>query len=368
MDVFANILHRGAVEALAGSPIFARGERYFAEGRVRSLERTRGELRGVVDGTASYPCRIWVKGDSLAYHCECPYCQEDGAYCKHLVALALAWLGDGTRRSDTPAARRVLLHDRARVEAFLRHDVWLNIYQLGDLDDAFWPHTTWHARQQGGEVEALALLYTGLELPCLLALGADIAPLCQLLAEVAPLLPPRFYGHFTPGAEAAFEKTHRLEPHGRHLKMALCDPSRIADAAAQDAARLGPDDRDEVLAFYEASYPGHWFEPQLLDTGCYFGRRVDGKLVCVAGVHVYSPRQRVAALGNITTHPDQRGCGHARAVTARLCRHLADTTDHIGLNVKADNSAAIRCYESLGFEVAAEYDEQLATLAALPEQ
>lgn len=365
MDVFANILHRGAIEALAGSPVFARGERYFAEGRVKALKRGRGELRGVVDGTASYPCRIWVKGDSLAYHCECPYSLEEGAYCKHLVALALAWLA-GER--DKPAAppRRVLLHDRARVEAFLRRDVWLNLYQLGDLDDAFWPHTTWYAREQGDQVEALALLYTGLELPCLLALGADIAPLRQLLADAAPLLPPRFYGHFTPGVEGALEPTHHLEPHGRHLKMALRDTTHLADAVARDAALLGPADRDEVLAFYEASYPGHWFEPQLLDTGCYFGRRVKGRLVCVAGVHVYSPRQRVAALGNITTHPDHRGRGHARGVTARLCRHLADTTDHIGLNVEADNAAAIRCYESLGFETAAEYDEQMATLRGLP--
>lgn len=367
MDVFANILHRSAIEALAGSPIFARGERYFAEGRVKSLERTRGELRGVVDGTTSYRCRIWVKGDSLAYHCECPHSQEDGAYCKHLVALALAWLaGESEKPATTP--RRVLLHDRVQVESFLRRDVWLNLYQLGDLDDAFWPHTTWHARVEGGAISALALMYTGLTLPCLLALGADIAPLRELLADAAPLLPPRFYAHFTPGVEAALEGTHRLEPHGRHFKMALRTAARVAEAADPDAVALGPGDRDEVLAFYEASYPGHWFEPQLLDTGCYFGRRADGRLVCVAGVHVYSPRQRVAALGNIATHPDYRGRGHARAVTARLCRHLGESTDHIGLNVKADNAAAIRCYESLGFEVAAEYDERMATLAALPEQ
>ncbi len=365
MDVFANILHRSAIEALAGSPIFARGERYFAEARVRSMERTRGELRGVVDGTTSYRCRIWVKGDSLAYHCECPYSQEDGAYCKHLVALALSWLaGESDKPPATP--RRVQLHDRAQVEAFLRRDVWLNLYQLGDLDDAFWPHTTWYARVEGGAVSALALMYAGLTLPCLLALGADTAPLGELLRDAAPLLPPRFYGHFTPGVEIALGETHQLESRGRHLKMALRDTKRIADAADPEAIALGPGDRDEVLALYQASYPGHWFEPQLLDMGCYFGRRVDGRLVCVAGVHVYSPRQRVAALGNITTHPDHRGRGHARAVTARLCRRLVDSTDHIGLNVKADNAPAIRCYESLGFEVAAEYDERMATLRAAP--
>ncbi len=263
-------------------------------------------------------------------------------------------------------SRHVLLHDAKVAEAFLRRDVWLNIYQLGDLDEAFWPHTTWHARVEDGAVGALALLYTGLSLPCLLALGTNAVPLRELLADIAPLLPPRFYAHFTPGVETAFRETHRLESHARHRKMALRNTAHIEDAAARDAVQLGPADRDEVLAFYEASYPGHWFEPQLLDTGCYFGRSVDGQLVCVAGVHVHSPSRRVAALGNITTHPDQRGRGHARAVTARLCQHLAQSVDHIGLNVKADNAPAIRCYESLGFEVNAEYDERMLTLAALP--
>jgi len=66
-------------------------------------------------------------------------------------------------------------------------------------------------------------------------------------------LPPRFDGHFTPGVEAALERTRDLESHGRHLKMSLVNAAPIADAAARDAVPLGPADRDEVLAFYEAS-------------------------------------------------------------------------------------------------------------------
>ena len=40
-----------------------------------------------------------------------------------------------------------------------------------------------------------------------------------------------------------------------------------------------------------------------------------------------------------------------------------DIADHIGLNVKAANAAAVRCYRQVGFQVAGEYEEGLMTAA-----
>jgi ribosomal protein S18 acetylase RimI-like enzyme len=80
-------------------------------------------------------------------------------------------------------------------------------------------------------------------------------------------------------------------------------------------------------------------------------------LVSVAGVHVVSLHYRVAALGNITTRPALRGRGYARRVTAHLCQSLAQRVDHIGLNVKADNAAALACYRRLGFQTIGQYEE-----------
>jgi ribosomal protein S18 acetylase RimI-like enzyme len=62
-------------------------------------------------------------------------------------------------------------------------------------------------------------------------------------------------------------------------------------------------------------------------------------------------------LGNIVTHPDYRGRGFAKAVIAALCQSLFERADNIGLNVKADNAAAITLYEKLGFEIIATYYE-----------
>ena len=72
-----------------------------------------------------------------------------------------------------------------------------------------------------------------------------------------------------------------------------------------------------------------------------------------------SAAYRVAALGNVATQPAHRGRGHAKAVTGTLCRHLMARADHIGLNVKADNAAALGCYRALGFEVCASYEETM---------
>ena len=97
----------------------------------------------------------------------------------------------------------------------------------------------------------------------------------------------------------------------------------------------------------------------MLETGQYLGLRRAGALVCVAGVHVYSPRYAVAALGNVTTDPRWRGQGLAGRAVAALCLRLQRECTTIGLNVHGDNAAAIACYRRLGFTEIASYDEYM---------
>lgn len=65
----------------------------------------------------------------------------------------------------------ICLCDKSRIEAFLRKNVYLHIYSIGDLDDFFWPDTAWYGWEQGSEIQAVALLYTASEDPTLLALS-----------------------------------------------------------------------------------------------------------------------------------------------------------------------------------------------------
>jgi ribosomal protein S18 acetylase RimI-like enzyme len=140
--------------------------------------------------------------------------------------------------------------------------------------------------------------------------------------------------------------------------MALARP--VAGAfpdAFPDVRRLTLADGDAAVAFYAAAYPGSYFEPSNLERGVYVATRDAHGLAAVAGTHVFSPALRVASLGNIATRPDARSRGHARRATAALCALLAPAVDLIGLNVRANNTAAIACYRAIGFELRHPYNE-----------
>ena len=258
----------------------------------------------------------------------------------------------------------VSLRGKGKIERFLRCDPYLHLYEIGDLDDLYFDHTTWYALQgdrkdrDGDEIRALALLYTGTSMPVVLCFEADPADAVRrLLPEIRDALPERFYAHLSPGVSDALADSHRIESHGTFLKMAWIDRGALDGVETAGVQALSANDISDLQTLYETSYPGHWFEPGMLSAGHYYGLRQDGELVCVAGVHVYSRRYRVAALGNIATHPRARGKGLARRVTAKLCRELAGSADWIGLNVKDDNAPAIACYERLGFRRWAVYEE-----------
>ena len=254
----------------------------------------------------------------------------------------------------------VCLHDKDMIETFLRGNVFLNLYSLGDLDDFFWPYTAWYALTDEACIRAIALIYTGGNLPCLHALGeydkSDYMK--ELLHFLVAILPRRFHAHLMLGTESILAERYYLKAHGRHERMALVDKSLLLNLDTSETVRLSVSDLDEIMRLFQEAYPGNFFDPKMLETEQYFGIRNSGGLVSAAGVHVYSTRYKVAALGNITTHPDNRGKGYGKMVTGRVCKSLLDDgIDHIGLNVKADNVGAIKCYEKLGFEIVDSYGE-----------
>jgi ribosomal protein S18 acetylase RimI-like enzyme len=264
--------------------------------------------------------------------------------------------------ADQGADMRVIsLHRKDQIEPFLRRNVFLNIYALGDLDEFFWPFTTWYALEDASEIRAILLLYAAYETPTLMALhDRPYEPMWELLKRARQLLPPRVYVHLSPGCREALGPEVIAESRGPHLKMALLQ-QRFTVPRTEAVVRLTHCDVQDLRKLYAVGYPANWFDPRQIDIG-YYGLRANGELVSAAGAHVYSPSQRVAALGNIVTHPEHRGKGYAAAVTARICSELSATVDHIGLNVKADNAAAIACYQRLGFRRVAEYEEATLTL------
>ena len=256
----------------------------------------------------------------------------------------------------------VELTDRDVIASFFRRRPAAHAYALGDLDDFFWPHTRWLAWEDAVGIAQIALLYDEPDPPVLLALAEPPdASMRDLLGTIAPQLPTSVYAHLSPGlVDVLGPRLMPATPPVEHRKLGLVDRARLREHVDGHVDPLGPEDVEEVVAFYDRAYPGTWFEPRMLETRRYVGIREDSNLVCVAGVHVWSPTWRVAALGNVATLPEARGRGLATAACAHLCRALlADGIDVIALNVRADNAAAIRSYERLGFERAADYVEVL---------
>lgn len=255
------------------------------------------------------------------------------------------------------AMETCVLHDKTEIESFLRKNIYLHIYGIGDLDDFFWHKTIWYGWTEDGEIREVVLIYTEPPLPTLHAMSEDPAVMAELLESILHLLPRKFHAHLSPGLAEVFDGRGRVESIREHYKMALKDTSRIEDVDCSQVVRLTENDLDDMLELYRQSYPQNWFDPRMLQTGQYFGIRAGGKLLSIAGIHVYSPQYKVAALGNIVTHPAHRNSGLARATTAKLCQSLSETITHIGLNVKADNTAAISLYKKLGFEIITPYHE-----------
>lgn len=114
------------VRGLADSGSFERGRDYFLSGRVRALTVDGVAVSAVVDGGRAYRVRLDVTSAGLDGRCNCPYGAE-GFFCKHCVAVALAWLD---RRAEPIAASsnaKGKAGDNRRLRKFLlRQDVsWL---------------------------------------------------------------------------------------------------------------------------------------------------------------------------------------------------------------------------------------------------
>jgi ribosomal protein S18 acetylase RimI-like enzyme len=103
-----------------------------------------------------------------------------------------------------------------------------------------------------------------------------------------------------------------------------------------------------------------FFYGSMVTDGVFFGVYKGEELLAAAGTHLVSREESAAAIGNVYVRKDRRGRGLGRAVTAAVLHELAGIAT-VGLNVRADNDAAIRVYESLGFVRHCDFREALAT-------
>jgi GNAT superfamily N-acetyltransferase len=115
--------------------------------------------------------------------------------------------------------------------------------------------------------------------------------------------------------------------------------------------KLKPSDIDALQEFWNSvgvRVPREVLLEALNDHVCY-GVFIDGKLVSVARTYVRTPH--VWVVGGVFTHPNFRGRGFAKAVTAAVTREALLSGAYALLHVREDNYPAIRAYRRIGYEL-----------------
>ncbi|MFX0172264.1 MAG: GNAT family N-acetyltransferase [Candidatus Hodarchaeota archaeon] len=248
------------------------------------------------------------------------------------------------------------LSDKHLIYSFSQKDIYLFTYHIGDLDDFFFHDCTWYGLFDDDQLTELILLFSGLSIPTLLVFG--FSKISLLLEEIIDDLPYCFYCHYTKGLENKFLSKYEMNYFGTHLKMKYQGlPNKLRVKKYYNCTQLTEEQTEEILTFYEKAYPNTYFEPFMVKTGKYFGIIENNLIKSIAGVHVCSKKYNIAVLGNIATDLPSRGQGYATTCVITLLQSLEDEVKHIGLNVKADNVAALKLYQKTGFVPHLEYEE-----------
>ena len=234
--------------------------------------------------------------------------------------------------------------DRAEVAAFLRTDRLYAAYALGDLDASVRKRAAWGmAYDDDGRPRGLAMQHLGLPPQPLFLMGDPDACRAVLATEVRPR-----YAFVQARHElaTAFDQLYRVDLPASLLRMVVTRDT--FEPFAGGAVRLGPADIGDLNHLYQLGLGGG-FPASILEDGVYYGVRVGGRLVAAAGTHVINPEEGIAVVGNVLTHVDHRGQGHAKAVTAGVTAELLDRVPDVALNVYADNDPAVAAYSRLGY-------------------
>src|SRR5690606_9990980 len=91
------------------------------------------------------------------------------------------------------------------------------------------------------------------------------------------------------------------------------------------------------------------FTARALKVGSFWGIKIDGRLVAMAGEGWRQPGY--TEVSGVCTHPEARGQGLARLLSLHVAAQIGQRGDVPYLHAYARNVAAIQLYETIGFTV-----------------
>lgn len=124
-----------------------------------------------------------------------------------------------------------------------------------------------------------------------------------------------------------------------------------SEAMRGDILMLTDDDAPEMLALATLTEPGP-FLARTHTMGAFLGIRIGGRLAAMAGERMRFPGY--TEVSGVCTHPEFRGRGLARRLSAAVVAGIRARGDQAFLHAWQTNSPAISLYEGLGFRVRTE--------------
>ncbi|HVC31661.1 MAG TPA: GNAT family N-acetyltransferase [Steroidobacteraceae bacterium] len=118
------------------------------------------------------------------------------------------------------------------------------------------------------------------------------------------------------------------------------------EPAREDMIALGDADAAQMLALATLTEPGPFLSRTHV-MGPFLGIRIGGQLAAMAGERLRFPG--CTEVSAVCTHPDFRGRGFARGLSAAVAQRIQARGDQAFLHAWKTNRAAIALYASLGF-------------------
>lgn len=247
------------------------------------------------------------------------------------------------------------LTDKKDIRAILRRDPAWCVYALGDLSPHMFGKTQWFL---SGSTPDLTLVLHDYGTSILFAMGAG--SIREALDHVTwPV-------HLQVQRDGLDEVARQAAVTSIRLMWRMVWEGTAPTEIPAAVTRLAENDMPALLRLYadgeSSGESPDFFYSSMVTDGVFFGIDEANALVAAAGTHLLSREESAAAIGNIYTRRDRRGRGMGRLVTSAVLGALAGI-ETIGLNVRADNDAAIHLYESLGFVRHCQFYEGLAVNA-----
>jgi predicted GNAT family acetyltransferase len=250
----------------------------------------------------------------------------------------------------------ISMEDRDLIRRHLMKDPYTHLFHLCDLDEHYTDDIRWFVRKRDGEIAAVALLFQKPEIPVFQCFEQDDPEAAvSLMEEILSQLPDKLYCHLSDGPVEVLKNHYWTESKNRFMKMRwpIVKTTRDNHPDHHLLVRLTADDEPAVREFV----PEVYLDSRLLSEGFYYGVFEQGRLVSVGGTSLFSRQYGAAVIGSVGTVESHRRRGFCARIINRLTHELSDQVSYIGLNVRSDNEAAIRCYLKCGFEVHSEFWE-----------